>query len=227
MPRLCHRARSASLTLLALLLAGVVTPARGQDPSTDPRPAPPRAEGDTRIDRCACRGTVACATLLTVATVATGQADTQRVQELGVTLEVPRTPEPERFPTALVWQRWGDGYLHLAVHDGTPPASNAALRRVVTRAVSGAELVTQGRTDHGALYGVYVANATVGGVSAGGSHMRMVADVALVSVSVGTGARPHLSGAGCDGAIDLLSAFDASGRAAERGCGRCLVGHGA
>lgn len=129
-----------------------------------------------------------CAALLTVATAATGQADTQRVQELGVTLEVPRTPEPERFPTALVWQRWGDGYVRLAVHDGTPPASNEALRRVVTRAVSRAELVTQGRTDHGARYGVYVANATVGGVSGGGSHMRMVADVGLVGVSVRTGA---------------------------------------
>ena len=51
MPRLCHRARSASLTLLALLLAGVVTPARGQDPSTDPRPAPPRAEGEGPFER--------------------------------------------------------------------------------------------------------------------------------------------------------------------------------
>ena len=51
MPRLCHRARSASLTLLALLLAGVVTPARGQETSTDPRPAPPRAEGEGPFER--------------------------------------------------------------------------------------------------------------------------------------------------------------------------------
>ena len=55
MLRVCSRARLASLALLLLPLAGGATLAHGQEPSTDPRPAPPRAEGEGPFARLVIR----------------------------------------------------------------------------------------------------------------------------------------------------------------------------
>ncbi|MBP9825407.1 MAG: amidohydrolase family protein, partial [Thermoanaerobaculia bacterium] len=53
--RVCNRTRSSSLTLLVLAFAAMAPPALAQEPSTDPRPAPPRAEGEGPFERLVIR----------------------------------------------------------------------------------------------------------------------------------------------------------------------------
>ena len=55
MPRACTAARYSALALLVLAFAGAATPAPAQEPSTDPRPAPPRAEGEGPFERLVIR----------------------------------------------------------------------------------------------------------------------------------------------------------------------------